>query len=82
MRHFFRRLFALSANWWLGLALLAGGCAGSIAGADFLPGPSDYEVGGIDVSRYQGDIDWKGVRAEERRLAWIRRTGGGGRSSD
>jgi lysozyme len=82
MRHFFRKLFAFGTNWWLGVALLAGGCASSISGDDILPRPGDYEVGGIDVSRYQGDIDWSSVRASGVRFAWIKATEGGDRIDD
>jgi len=70
----------LFCSWaWLGLALLAGGCAGGVTGEDIFPGPSDYEVGGIDVSRYQGDIDWNSVRTSGVRFAWIKATEGGDR---
>jgi lysozyme len=79
MRHFFRKLLALRTICWLGVALLAGGCAGSITGDDLLLRPDQYEVGGIDVSRYQGDIDWNSVHAAGVRFAWIKATEGGDR---
>ncbi|MGB6176333.1 MAG: hypothetical protein WBF43_08345, partial [Methylocella sp.] len=63
MRCFPRCFFPLGSFFALGLALLAGGCAGGVTGEDLFPSPSDYEVGGIDVSKYQGDIDWNSVRA-------------------
>jgi lysozyme len=64
---------------WLGLALLAGGCAGGLTDNYLLPTPADYEVGGIDVSKYQGDIDWNSVHAAGVRFAWIKATEGGDR---
>ena len=36
-------------------------------------------MGGIDVSRYQGDIDWNSVHAAGVRFAWIKATEGGDR---
>lgn len=71
--------FVLGTCSWLGLALLVGGCAGSITGDELFPTPADYEVSGIDVSRYQGDIDWNSVRAGGVRFAWIKATEGGDR---
>ena len=44
-----------------------------------VPSPSNYEVSGIDVSKYQGDIDWNSVRAAGVRFAWIKATEGGDR---
>ncbi|HUI21508.1 MAG TPA: GH25 family lysozyme [Methylocella sp.] len=65
---------------WLGLPLLAGGCAGGVTGGDdLLPTPADYEIGGIDVSKYQGDIDWNSVHGAGVRFAWIKATEGGDR---
>lgn len=61
--------------------LSVGGCAGrggilddSLEG---FPNASDYAVHGIDVSRYQGDIDWPSVRGSGVRFAWIKATEGG-----
>lgn len=61
--------------------LLTGGCAGrggllddSLEG---LPSASSFDVHGIDVSRYQGDIDWASVRDSGVRFAWIKATEGG-----
>ncbi len=45
-----------------------------------LPRPSDYEIHGIDVSKYQGDIDWNSVRASGVQFAWIKATEGGDRA--
>jgi lysozyme len=39
--------------------------------------PSRYEIHGIDVSRYQGDIDWARVAASDVRFAFIKATEGG-----
>lgn len=41
------------------------------------PVPADYPIHGIDVSRYQGVIDWKTVKEEGHRFAWIKATEGG-----
>lgn len=79
MRHLSHKLLFLGTKLWLGAALLAGGCAGSIAGDGLLQKPGDYQVGGIDVSKYQGDIDWNGVRGSGVRFAWIKATEGGDR---
>ncbi|MGQ0446365.1 MAG: glycoside hydrolase family 25 protein [Beijerinckiaceae bacterium] len=79
MRYLPRRLFPPAAYFGLGLALFATGCAGGVTGENLFPRPSDYEVSGIDVSRYQGDIDWNSVRAAGVRFAWIKATEGGDR---
>src|ERR1700730_12337864 len=79
MRYFPRCFFPLGSFFGLGLALLAGGCAGGGTGDDLFPSPSDYEVSGIDVSQYRGDTNWKGGAAGGVRLAWIKATGGGDR---
>jgi lysozyme len=69
---FFSRSFFV-----LGLALLVGGCAGAGLLDDAFPSATDYEVHGIDVSKYQGDIDWDQVRDSGVRFAWIKATEGG-----
>jgi lysozyme len=79
MRYFPRWFLGLGSFSWVGLALLAGGCAGGVTGDDIFPTPAEYEVGGIDVSRYQGDIDWNSVQASGVRFAWIKATEGGDR---
>ena len=33
-----------------------------------------YPIQGIDVSKYQGEIDWQQVRASGVRFAWIKAT--------
>ncbi|MGH6934821.1 MAG: hypothetical protein ACRED2_01315, partial [Methylocella sp.] len=71
MRYFPRCYFPPGLFFGLGMALLVSGCSGSITGEDLLLSPSNYEVGGIDVSKYQGDIDWNSVRAAGVRFAWI-----------
>jgi lysozyme len=77
MRQLLISLFALA------LTLCAAGCAGGGGlGEDPFPGPSDYEVHGIDVSKYQGDIDWDSVRASGVQFAWIKATEGGDRVDD
>jgi lysozyme len=45
---------------------------------DFGPrGPASYAVHGIDVARYQGEIDWRRVRASGVAFAYIKATEGG-----
>ncbi|HEY8033117.1 MAG TPA: GH25 family lysozyme [Methylocella sp.] len=82
MRYFPHCFFQPGSFFALGLALLAGGCAGGVTGDGLFPTPSDYEVGGIDVSKYQGDIDWNSVRASGVRFAWIKATEGGDRTDE
>ncbi|WP_374308315.1 GH25 family lysozyme [Methylocella sp.] len=63
------------------MALLAG-CAGGGLGDDPFPAPSDYQIHGIDVSKYQGEIDWDTVRASGVKFAWIKATEGGDHVDD
>ena len=41
--------------------------------------PHDYPVQGIDVSKYQGDVDWSAVANSGVKFAWIKATEGGDR---
>ena len=41
--------------------------------------PSDFPIHGIDVSRYQGDVDWTKARANGVSFAFIKATEGGDR---
>jgi lysozyme len=41
------------------------------------PTPEDFAVHGIDVSRWQGDIDWNAVKKDNIYFAWIKSTEGG-----
>ena len=62
----------------LGLALAS--CAGGTSPLDFdegYPKPSDYPIQGIDVSKYQGEIDWRAVADSGVKFAWIKATEGG-----
>jgi lysozyme len=79
MRYFSRTLSVLGPIFWLGILLFVAGCAGSVIDDDRFPRPTDYEVSGIDVSRYQGDIDWDSVHNAGVRFAWIKATEGGDR---
>jgi lysozyme len=45
-------------------------------------GPWQYPVHGIDVSKYQGDIDWHRVRASGIDFAFIKATEGGDHADD
>ena len=64
------------------LALLLSACGGGVE-RDFArrepPIPVDvsaYDIQGIDVSKYQGDIDWGAAKAGGVRFAWIKATEG------
>ncbi|NVK34141.1 MAG: glycoside hydrolase family 25 protein [Rhodobacteraceae bacterium] len=46
------------------------------------PRPQDYPVHGIDISKYQGDVDWKAVRRGGVEFAWIKATEGGDHSDE
>ena len=39
--------------------------------------PRDHAVHGVDVSRWQADIDWKTLRAQGANFVWIKATDGG-----
>ena len=41
--------------------------------------PKDYPIHGIDVSKFQGDIDWSAVANSGVKFAWIKATEGGDR---
>ena len=41
------------------------------------PKPRDYPIHGIDVSKFQGDIDWNKVADSGVKFAWIKATEGG-----
>ena len=56
--------------------LLLAGCAGNPADPSF-PLASSFAVQGIDVSKYQGDVDWQAVAGSGMRFAWIKATEGG-----
>src|SRR6516225_2895282 len=43
------------------------------------PKPKDYPIQGIDVSKFQGDIDWNAVANSGVKFAWIKATEGGDR---
>ncbi|MBS7698220.1 MULTISPECIES: GH25 family lysozyme [unclassified Chelatococcus] len=55
------------------VALVVSACAGPARD----PVPEDYPIHGIDVSRWQGDIDWNAVRRGGVYFAWIKSTEGG-----
>jgi lysozyme len=65
------------------LALLSGALASCGGGEsplgfdDDYPRPKDYPIHGIDVSKYQGAIDWNAVAASGVQFAWIKATEGG-----
>ena len=66
-----------------------GGGAGPLDDASRLPAamlnsnypkPHDYPIHGIDVSKFQGDIDWNEVANSGVKFAWIKATEGGDRA--
>jgi len=60
------------------LPALAAGPFGDYDPVDFGPkGPSRYPVHGIDVARFQGEIDWRRVALSGVAFAWIKATEGG-----
>ena len=70
------------------LALVAAlsGCSSGVGPLDALgsdlPRPSDYPIHGIDVSKFQGDIDWNAVANSGVKFAWIKATEGGDRADE
>jgi lysozyme len=66
----------------LALAALLSGCGGGgggpldVAGLNY-PRPHDYPIHGIDVSKFQGDIDWSQVAGSGVKFAWIKASEGG-----
>ena len=68
------------ASWTAALALTASlalsGCATNPADSPF-PLAASFAIQGIDVSKYQGDVDWQAVSGSGVRFAWIKATEGG-----
>jgi lysozyme len=58
-----------------GAALAVAGC--STLGVEEEPRPSDFLIHGVDVSKYQGEIDWDAARQSGVSFAWIKATEGG-----
>ena len=56
----------------LALAAALSGCGSGVGPLDALssdlPTPTDYPIHGIDVSKFQGDIDWNAVTAGRRQV--------------
>ena len=65
----------------LALAVALSGCGSGVGLLDALssdlPRPTDYPIHGIDVSKFQGDIDWNAVADSGVKFAWIKATEGG-----
>ncbi|SEQ99710.1 lysozyme [Faunimonas pinastri] len=57
------------------MTLLLGGCG--MFGPPRDPQARDFPVQGIDVSRWQGDVDWNAVRRDDIGFAFIKATEGG-----
>ena len=64
----------------LALAAALPGCGSGVGPLDALssdlPRPTDYPIHGIDVSKFQGDIDWNAVANSGVKFAWIKATEG------
>ena len=76
-----RHLFSRGSFGALALAGLLAGCGGGagpvdVAGLNY-PRPHDYPIHGIDVSKFQGDIDWNKVADGGVKFAWIKASEGG-----
>jgi lysozyme len=72
------RVFGAAA---FALAAALSGCGSGVGPLDALssdlPRPIDYPIHGIDVSKFQGDIDWNAVAGSGVKFAWIKATEGG-----
>ncbi len=70
----------------LALAALLSGCGGGVSPLDVVDQnytkPRDYPIHGIDVSKFQGDIDWNKVADSGVKFAWIKATEGGDRADE
>src|SRR6476620_6874549 len=54
--------------------------AGNVFSGNHLK-PKDYPIHGIDVSKFQGNIDWNAVASSGVKFAWIKATEGGDRDA-
>ncbi|THD45472.1 MAG: glycosyl hydrolase family 25 [Bradyrhizobium sp.] len=77
-----RRRFGALAALCLTLSACGGGGSGMLDFDDNLPKPTDYPIHGIDVSKYQGEIDWNAVASSGVKFAWIKATEGGDHLDD
>jgi lysozyme len=69
----------------LALAAALAGCGSSEISTGFdenYPKPHDYPIRGIDVSKYQGPIDWNAVAGSGVKFVWIKATEGGDRADE
>jgi len=57
-------------------------CGCSTFEAQQAPGPQDFPVHGIDVSKYQGDIDWPKVAKGGVRFVYLKATEGGDQNDE
>ena len=58
------------------LAIGLTGCASDVPNSPY-PSPLAFAIQGIDVSKYQGDVDWNAVAGSGVQFAWIKATEGG-----
>ena len=68
------RLKVLSS---LALGLLLSACASGLEYEQHFPVAASYAIHGVDVSKYQGDIDWNAARDDGVKFAYIKATEGG-----
>lgn len=71
-----RRLAPFALLGVFGAALGVAGCASNVDTSSY-PLASDFSVQGIDVSKYQGDVDWNAVANSGVKFAYIKATEGG-----
>ena len=64
-------------RWIVAVALVTlAGCAGGVDEYESYPTPQDFPIHGVDVSKYQGLINWDSVRRSGVKFAWIKATEG------
>ncbi len=57
-------------------AMTVAACAPDVPNSPY-PSPLAFAIQGIDVSKYQGDVDWQAVAGSGVQFAWIKATEGG-----
>ena len=82
-----RSAFAFWPQPRVALGGLLAGCGGGgdpvdVVGLTVYPHARDYPIHGIDVSKYQGDIDWNAVANSGVKFVWIKATEGGDRADE
>jgi lysozyme len=75
-----RSLLRLARFGWVVVGMLTISACSTVEQA--YPQPADFPVHGIDVSKYQGRIDWQAAASGGVRFAWIKATEGGDRDDE